>query len=356
MSSRRSVLVIGANGYIGSAVARAFVRAGWRVYGFVRRPEAARNLACEEVTPIVGSLSDLSFLDALLRYTNTINVVANCTEPPNYIPHFHQCVAAIRRVAEISNQNGVRPLVLWTSGCKDYGTTAVDGTPGLSPHTEISVVNPQALIRARATYSLKILEHDLFDAAVLRPTNVYGYSSSYYGAIFDWAARTAAGGSQILKLTNVDPRSIMHSMHVDDCGEAYVALAEHSDRTAVSGTCFNISAHAYETADVVLRALAREFSFAGGAEFVTAQNSDELTPESTTMGWLFGHSQWVASQKIRDLTGWSDRRMLFSENLGVYRTAYEAVANAGHEDVARVKDRVGMWQRQIDVMSSLRNT
>jgi len=54
MTEQRSVLVTGANGYIGGAVAKAFSRAGWRTYGLVRRVSDARNLALDEITPIVG--------------------------------------------------------------------------------------------------------------------------------------------------------------------------------------------------------------------------------------------------------------------------------------------------------------
>jgi hypothetical protein len=52
----------------------------------------------------------------------------------------------------------------------------------------------------------------------------------------------------------------------------------------------------------------------------------------------FNLSQWVGSDKIRQLTGWTDRRLPFSENLAVYRAAYDAAQ--GHENVALVKNRV----------------
>lgn len=57
-----------------------------------------------------------------------------------------------------------------------------------------------------------------------------------------------------------------------------------------------------------------------------------LTPNVAVLDW----SQWIGSDKIRNVTGWSDKRMLFAENLGVYRRAYEYAATIGHDDVARV--------------------
>ncbi|KAI1855994.1 hypothetical protein JX265_011891 [Neoarthrinium moseri] len=337
---RKSVLVTGANGYIGSAVCRAFVRAGWQVFGLVRRLDAAGGLEADEITPIVGSLSDLSFLDSLFDHTKTFEVIVGCTEPPDYASHFHEAMAMFRRVAEVSNSSHVRPLVLWTSGCKDYGTTAVDGDPDLGPHTEVSPLNTPAVLSARATYSLKVLEQtDLFDATVLRPTNVFGYSSSYYGVIFEYAAKVVANGAKSLRIADVDPRSIMHAMHVDDCAEAYVALAEHGDRAAVFGQCFNISASEYETAEAVAEALAREYGLSSGAEFVAGSENSGNPSMAPALLPLLGFSQWVGSDKIRDVTGWTDRRPLFSQNLSVYRRSYEAAVRAGHEDIARIQGR-----------------
>lgn len=125
---------------------------------------------------------------------------------------------------------------------------------------------------------------------------------------------------------------------MDDCGEAYVALADHADRSSVTGECFNISASKYETAKVVLTAFAEEYGFPDGTNF----EPNSVEPDHG-MGILFGFSQWVGSDKIRKLTGWTDRQMLFSKNLGVYRRSYEAAVGLDHEDVARVEARQKMW-------------
>lgn len=51
----------------------------------------------------------------------------------------------------------------------------------------------------------------------------------------------------------------------------------------------------------------------------------------------FGYSQWVSSEKIRALTGWSDRRMLFGENISVYRKAYETAKSIKTVDFGKVE-------------------
>jgi nucleoside-diphosphate-sugar epimerase len=208
----KNVLVTGANGYIGNAVCKAFVRAGWRVYGAVRRPESAPPLERDEVIPVVANLPDLSILDGLFEHTKTFDAIIGCTDAVDYEVHFKEALDMFRRISETSNQNGVRPLVLWSSGCKDYGMTDVDGAENLTPHTESSPLNPPSILLPRTMCSLKILEQvDLFDAAVLRPTNVFGYSSSYYSVMFEHAATEASKGSQFLEVVDVRPKTILHA-------------------------------------------------------------------------------------------------------------------------------------------------
>lgn len=373
--SRKTVLVTGANGYIGFAVCRAFNRAGWRTYGLVRRVEAASALIAEEIIPIIGSISkDATWVEDLHQHTKTVDVVVSCTEQFPFAAHYEAIAILIRKLAEISNKHGVRPLVLASSGCKDYGTTGLHGSPGLAPHTEDSPLHPSTclqdpssgiigaqslpryalnkrfifsnkqllthvvevdLLSERCFSSLRIFEHkDLFDAAVIRPTPVFGYDSSYYGMVFELAAAAAKTKERSFKLA-MDFNTITHGCHIDDCGEAYLALAEHADRSAITGQCFNISAARYDTLAAVAKAMEVEYGLTGGVVQVSAED-----PTVPFLDMVLGYSQWVDSTKIRKLTGWSDKRMLLSENLHVYRMAYEEAAKRGHEGVLKVKERI----------------
>ena len=259
----KTVLVTGANGYIGNAVARAFVRAGWITYGLIRNVQAQTLLAADEIIPVLGSTADLSFLDNLYAITRTFDVIVSTTEQIlDYIPHYNDTVALLRTLSETSNSAGVRPLVLFSSGCKDYGMTALAGSEDLSPHTQTSPLNPPPFAINCASHAIKLFsQSDLFDAVVLRPTTVYGLSGSFYDPLFDIAAQAAEKG--VLELT-ADPNNILHGTHVDDCAEAYVAIAECGDRDVVEGQCYNISGYRYETLDKIANALVKEYGIRGG--------------------------------------------------------------------------------------------
>ena len=67
---------------------------------------------------------------------------------------------------------------------------------------------------------------DAFDAIFVMPRTIYGLSGICYRLFFDMAASTIEKG--VLEIVG-DPNGRLHGTHVDDCAEAYIALAEHSD-------------------------------------------------------------------------------------------------------------------------------
>lgn len=351
MAPARSVLVTGANGFIGNAVCRAYVRAGWTVYGLTRRKEFLPELAKEEIIPVLGSPGDLSFLPLLFKQQESFDAIVSTTEQiANYEAHFAEVMLLLRRVAEASNARGVRPLVLFTSGCKDYGMTGFDGSPDLAPHTEASPLKPPSGLAARTYNSVKVFEQTQpYDAVVLRPTTVYGRSGSYYGTFFEMAQRAKDSG-QPLRLP-ADPRSVVHGTHVDDCAEAYVMLAEHRDRSRIAGQCYNISSHRYETLEEIAQALAAEYHLSPNSIVFEPIPEEKLTPDGVlgdevdVAAALVGFSQWVGSQKLREDSGWTDKKPLFSERIRAYRIAYEQAAESGHSNVARVKGYVAAAER-----------
>lgn len=267
----------GANGYIGNAVARAFVRAGWIVYGLVRSPSAAQSLAIEEILPIIGTIDDVRSHEKIRsQLPSTLDTIVSVTEDlGDYIRHYNHIFGLLRILSEQSVANGVKPLVIFTSGCKDYGAGPhYANDPNLAPHTEDSPISPPQFAILRAEYSLKFLEHkDVFTPVLVRPTNVHGRSSSFYGIYFEVGRRTAEAEKPLVMI--YPPDSICHCMHVDDCGDAYVAIASHPRREEVAGQAFNISARRYETVDELGKALVTEYGISQGVKYV---DSKDLKP------------------------------------------------------------------------------
>ncbi|PLB53874.1 putative NAD dependent epimerase/dehydratase [Aspergillus steynii IBT 23096] len=338
----RTALVTGANGYIGNAVCRAFVRAGWTVYGLTRKTESIPSLAREEIIPILGSPGDLAFLPTLLSQQKAFDAIISTTESLyDYESHFAEIMALLHSLSSSNNASGIRPLVLFTSGCKDYGMTARADSPNLAPHTESSPLNPPDVLSPRTYTSLKVFDDEhkaAFDAVLLRPTTVFGRSGSFYGPFFDMA-QAAKEGDGVLRLP-AHRESVVHGTHVDDCADAYVAIAER-DRTVVAGQIYNISGWRYETLAEVGEALVQEYGLQG---VVYEPPATEGFVGFDVIGVLTGFSQWVGSEKVRNDVGWRDKRQLFSVGIKGYRIAYEQAVREGHSNVLRVKGYVQAYQ------------
>lgn len=322
--SLRTVLVTGANGYIGSAVTRAFARDGWLVYGLVRRKESINGVAEQEVIPILGTPANVE--DWYSHIGKCPDVIVSTTEDlQDYVGHFNTVLTMVKY---LTSQTDGRPLLLFTSGCKDYGMTGLADAPNLNPSTETSSLDPPLLLTNRARCTESLLEvKQAFDVVVVRPTTVYGLTSSYYSEAFVLAEAAMANGKPLI--IPADPRSIMHGCHVDDAADAYVALAV-VERSSIVGNSFLISGHTYETAENIANALVAEYSLPG-----IRYEPKELTPANAMQNALFAFSQWVSSDKLRDRTGWKDVRPLFSQNVHAYRLAFEAYRGRGHECVSR---------------------
>ncbi|KAK7942620.1 NAD(P)-binding protein [Apiospora aurea] len=257
-TAKRSVLVVGANGYIGLAVCRAFARAGWRVFGLVRRAEVASSLYAAEVTPIIGTLEDDSLPQRLYGYTTTLDAIPRCS--------------------------ALGAAIVWLQGLR----------------------------RDRRGWDTE-----------LGPS---------YGAVAD-PSSGAAG------LARNDVHEDLRARRRRRCRGA-AADAERTSRDRVKGQCFNISASRYETARDVLAAMAREYEFPGGTVFTTTTTGAAGSEDNPALAAVFGFSQWVDSGKIRELTRWTEKRMLFSEDPRVYRMEYEAAVAADRGGTGKMRMRM----------------
>ncbi|KXH68870.1 NAD dependent epimerase/dehydratase [Colletotrichum salicis] len=340
----KTAFITGANGYIGNAVARSFVAAGWTTYGLVRSLSAATSLAQEEIIPVIGAIDDVdAHANIQSHLPAKLDAIVSTTEnPADYIPHYQNTIKLLRTLGAASLSAGTKSIVIFTSGCKDYGIGPhFDGAPGLAPHTEESPIGTVPMLTNRATYAQKIVEHgDVFTPVLVRPTNVYGRASSYYQAFFIVASKAAAEGKPII--LTAPPNSILHALHVDDCGDAYVAIASHPKVSEIDGQAFNISAQSYETLDKVAKALAKEYQVKNGLKYIDEADAkeDEIWPPS-----IINFPQWTDSTKLTKLTGWKHRRPLFTESMHVYRLAYEATKAAGHENIFKVDSLLGAWTK-----------
>ena len=123
-------LVTGATGFVGAAVARALLGAGWQVRTLVRGTSNRRNLVGLNVEIAVGDLKDLESLQAAMTgCTAVFHVAADYRlGAPKPDELYRNNVDGTRNILAAAARAGVRRLV-YTSSVATIGLPR-DGSPG----------------------------------------------------------------------------------------------------------------------------------------------------------------------------------------------------------------------------------
>jgi nucleoside-diphosphate-sugar epimerase len=111
-----SVLVFGANGYVGSGIALGFRRAGFHVYGVIRNSRHSELLIQNEIEPIVVESFDkiTSFADQLAKCSVIVDAVGFTKSLSEIL--FQAAMAAGKQRTQDGKLAHYAPLFIFTSG------------------------------------------------------------------------------------------------------------------------------------------------------------------------------------------------------------------------------------------------
>ncbi|KAI9734554.1 MAG: hypothetical protein M1834_002155 [Cirrosporium novae-zelandiae] len=313
--TNKTVLVTGANGYLGRAVCHIFSLSGWTVYGLVRSQEKATGLALDEITPIIGSSSDLSFLSDKLQDTVFDVIVSTTEDLGNYTPHFESILELVKAVSGTAKKHGKKPLLLFTSGSKDTGESGLEGSPDFVVHDETTPDNNQVkIIAPRTENAPRVFNYqDQFHGVVIRPTPLYGHSGSFYGQLFHSFTTNQPGQSIVIY---GDPKTVWHGVHVDDCARAYELLASQFYQCSekVHGQIFLIGNEKWDTVGDIVEGLRKVYG---------ERKVEWMTPDpNNQFQTLMAHSQAICADKMRAL-GWTTKKPALVDSIDVYVAAWE---------------------------------
>lgn len=73
------ILILGATGYIGSALGSSLLRHNHKVYNLARTPAKANQLARLEMIPVIGSIQDPGAYIQLIETAAIVDVVVDCS-------------------------------------------------------------------------------------------------------------------------------------------------------------------------------------------------------------------------------------------------------------------------------------
>ena len=281
------VFIAGAGGYLGGALARAFVGAGHEVAALARGEDKARAFAAQGLEPVLGDLDNLGALRGQLAGMDAIVLAAA-------IPFDQEWGVADALIGALEGSG--KPFIM-TSGTAVLSHETPNGEWRQETYAEDEPFTPPPWIalRVETENRVRAAAGRGVRAMVVRPPLIWGHGGSkQVPAIFQSARTTGAAcyiGAGLNLYTHV---------HVDDLAEIYVLALEKG----VAGALYHAVA-----GEVCWRTLARAVAKVNGVEARSVSLDEAREIWGPFIGPLFfGVSSRSRAVRTRAELGWSPSR------------------------------------------------
>jgi nucleoside-diphosphate-sugar epimerase len=322
-----NILILGATGYIGTALSQSLIRSGnHRVFGLARSPEKAKSLAQEEVIPILGSVSPDSS-SSLISAINThrIDIIVDVSGPQPSLDLLNLVKSIGKERLEKAKSEGVLGVKLgyiYCSGTWVHGSSSEPVNDLMPVGTASAPTPPAELVAWRTEIEKEVLNaRDVLDVIVIRPALVYGRSCAIWTNLFEPLLQAATGesdGSDAVVKVEADEESRPGLVHVDDVASGFHAAVDKLP--LISGTSvypvFDLQTSQESMRDI-LAAAARELGFRGKVELAGSGNDLFARAMSTTGN--------CSSGRAKTVLGWEPKREGLVERMDVFVKAWEAL-------------------------------
>ena len=276
------VFLTGANGWIGSAIARELLDAGHAVVGLVRSERNAEALAAIGVTPLIGGLGDLDVIRAGASDADGIIHTAFGLDLSKIVEMAEEERLAIETFGEVFAGSN-RPIVV-TGGVllTPPGETFMeDARPPVAPHFP----------RASEQTAFALAERGLCASVVRNPRSVHGQGERHGFVPMLAAVAREKGISAYVE----DGQNRWPAVHRNDSARAYCLALERGARgeayhaIAEDGVPFRLIAEAIgRQLSVPARSLTveeAEAHFGGLAMWVAGNGPASSAPPRRPLGW-----------------------------------------------------------------------
>ena len=293
------ILVTGADGFIGSHLTEALLKAGYHVKAFVLYNsfnswgwlESCPRHIMENIEVFAGDIRDphgvkeaMKGCDSVLHLAALIAIPYSYHSPDTYVD---TNIKGTLNVLQAARELGIRRLI-HTSTSEVYGTarfvpiTEQHPLQGQSPYSASKIAADQLAYSFYASFGLPVV--------IARPFNTYGPRQSAR-AVIPTIITQIAGGIREIKLGAVSPTRDFN--YVKDTVDGFIAALNSEvglGEVVNFGSNFEISIG--ETAKLIAEVMSSEI------EIIT--DEVRFRPETSEVGRL-----WADNTKARDLFGWS---------------------------------------------------
>ncbi|KAH7913323.1 hypothetical protein BJ138DRAFT_1099596 [Hygrophoropsis aurantiaca] len=304
------VLVIGASGFIGQPVAQALSRAGHIVYGLTRSEAKAKQLAAEEVVPIVGEASNPQ---SWLNIVPTLDVVIEALGGSADLRTLSVAlVKAVGEAAKASRPAGSPKIsYIYTSGTWVHGESRDEFVCDTTP-----LLDPVKLVAWRPAVEQAILTDPTVNGIVIRPALLYGKTASLLSSLFEEASNGKVSWYG-------KPGGRFSLIHPDDLADIYVRAVEKAP--IIGGLAIDAGNEYTESVEDFLQKLVQVSGAKGPYELVTPSNSP-LTDSQMVLVFeeALATSALLRPYLAKSLLGWQQKKPGLVEGLPLYYAAWQA--------------------------------
>ena len=314
-----TVLVLGATGYIGLPFSQSLVRSGnYTVYGLARSAEKARTLTINEITPIIGDVSDTAKLTSLISDLPIDIVVDTTSAYESATPLLEALISVSKsRIQTLAKEGYATPKLgfVYVSGTWVHGAP---GTPVSDLHpvgSSLSKGTPQDVVAWRCKHEQSILAaHDFLDVAIVRPSQVYGRTgpiwTSWWGPLLEAKKNRTTNDVEV----PINPASRPSIVHVDDVVSGIHAVTDRIHGLLGSWPVFDLIAETLPISDI-MNGTKAALGVEPPLSYIGAQN-----PFHEAMSVVSNEK----SSRAKIVLGWEPKRQSFIRDLSFYVKAWEA--------------------------------
>jgi nucleoside-diphosphate-sugar epimerase len=306
------ILVTGATGYIGGAVARDLRAAGHKVSGLARSESSAAKLTQAGISPVMGDFADAPSLAEAVRAADVIVSTASIGSLSGDADTFRRDRDAVRVM--LGALEGSGKTLIFTSGSAVVGTFA-DGAASDVVYDETvrlplpesvfapddAHVHPMVVAGFGAAMAARIeTENDVLNThgvkgIVMRPGLVYGHGGSYDLPQLITLARKSGVGPHLGA-----GETLQGFVHIDDLADLF--------RRAVERAPWGAVLHGV-VAEVRQRDLAAAISrLIGAGDRTESLSLEQMFAAAGSVGISMSLNKRLSAAKTREITGWAPIR------------------------------------------------
>lgn len=298
LSTKKKILVTGADGFIGSHLTEALVHQGYKVRAFVMYNsfntwgwlDHSSEEVKKQVEIFAGDIRDpygvkeaMKGCDVVLHLAALIAIPYSYHSPDTYID---TNIKGTLNIVQAARELGIEKVV-HTSTSEVYGTaqfvpiTEEHPLQGQSPYSASKIGADQIAMSFYNSFSTPV--------AIIRPFNTYGPRQSAR-AVIPTIITQIANGQRKIKLGSVSPTRDFN--YVKDTVKGFISVAESQNSV---GQVINIGSNYEISIGDTVNLIAEVM----GAEIEIETDEQRLRPEKSEVERL-----WAANAKAKELLGW----------------------------------------------------